>query len=409
MPDPARTACGEGTLACHTSEASADTPKLCDISQHYMLSDDKKSCEQKKVEGCELAAYDDQTQPCLLCEAGLVFDAEKNNCVAVAEDKKVELCQRYKAADSTCLTCNDDHYLNNAEGKCAPVDTKVENCASYSDKDTCATCKVNFYLDDKKCVAVPEVENCQSVTDRQCDVCETDYVLNRGWNVLPTVNESILVSLQNSNLSDRIMTTTNAQSVCQKKDSLNCVEFETFNTCKSCSTDYFVNADKACERNPEPSILNCAKYSDNKTCSECKVNFYVKGNPTTCEAITTVENCKLYETSDDKCKECTDTHFLNKVANTCGERTRKTIDKCMTLDLEADKCKKCDEGFTQTTPNAHKCLADVPDCKVSGLVAANDSGTKHTCNDCKDDTFYIDADGLCKKRDVDNCDSYTGQ
>ena len=38
--------CEKGTLACHTSGELANTPIHCDFTNHYVLADDSKSCEE---------------------------------------------------------------------------------------------------------------------------------------------------------------------------------------------------------------------------------------------------------------------------------------------------------------------------------------------------------------------------
>ena len=404
----ARSACSEGTLVCQTTGDNVDTPLFCDVTNHYMLSTDGKTCEQKKVDGCEISAFDESTQPCMLCDAGKVYDTENKMCVVVAEDKKVENCDRYNAKDSTCSRCIDDHYLSVAEGKCLAVDTKVANCEKYVDQTTCESCKPDYYLKDGKCAAVPKVENCFKATDRVCEACEVDYSLNRGWNLEIPVNSGALSYLQGGGLTLSLLNQVNNEgSVCQKQILTNCLSYEAYNSCKVCSPDYFLNDTKKCERNPEKAILNCSKYSDNVTCSECKDNFYVSGSPTTCIAISVVENCGKYQVGLDKCLTCATGFYLNEGNNTCVDRTRKTIVNCTLLEPKLDACKTCEANFTGTTPAMHKCLVNVDNCKVGMQVNGGDSGMKHTCSECVDATFFID-EGLCKLRNVAHCGAYTG-
>lgn len=405
--DPILSACGEGTLACNLAEDTLDTPMHCDITMGYVISEDKKSCVVKKVEGCELAAYSEATKPCLLCEKGMVFDADNKKCVSVAEDKKIENCVRYDAKDSSCKECSSGFFFNVVDTKCMAVETKVENCAMYSDKETCSACEKDYYLSDKKCIQVPKIDDCYQVTDRVCDVCENDYILNRGVNPEVTVNDTFLAVLQAGALKTSIVSAPgNLSSVCQKEMVKNCLMHETFNTCKMCSKGFFLNASKLCERNPEPAIMNCEMYSDNITCTSCAENFYLTGDPTECKAITEVQNCKRYKNAEDKCAECNEEYFLDVAKNTCVQRTRKTIENCSSLSEVKDSCKICKANTTLTTPEGYQCLPDVENCKSGQMKNGGDSGTKHECNECKDNTFYIDDDKKCQLRNIDKCSVY---
>ena len=401
--------CEKGTLACHTSGELANTPIHCDFTNHYVLSDDSKSCVKKQVEGCQIAAFNEVSKPCLLCEEGFVFDAEKSKCIAVPEGSKVANCKRYDPNDSSCKICDSAFYIDSNSPSCVKIETAVENCEVYSDKSTCTFCLKDFYLKDSKCVDIPTVENCQKTTGVECQTCNTGTILDRSWNSIPVANDAFFHAVQDGLLTlNAVNILATQKSVCPWKSILNCVDYASSNICQICDTDYFINSTNKCERNPLSRITNCSKYSNSVTCYQCEDQFFVSGSPTTCKAVSPVENCVKFKMNTDECETCAESHFYNQSNNTCVARTFASIVNCEILEPLSDSCQKCAEGNSKTTPFAQKCLINWQNCTTNGKIVAADGGTKHTCSECTDGTFFIDTDGTCKLRTVSHCETYTG-
>ena len=423
------TACGEGTLKC----SSEDKPDICDFTQMYVLNEAQDGCEKKTVDGCEILNFDfTASDPCLLCEAGKVVDTVNSKCVDVAVDKQKPDCKRYLSSNSSCIECNENFFVSG--GNCVGVgETKIDNCAIYTDATTCLSCAKDFYLKGTACESLKKVDNCYAHTVFQCDECESDYVINRGLNNDITVDSALKDSLARGNYLLAIMAAKNANSVCQKTDVENCVEFETFDKCKTCKALYMVTDTKKCLHYPEDTISNCSKFSDETTCVECTMaTHYLATN--SCQPRTDVPECETYVVGEDKCAKCKDSHYLASTGLQCTARDPTTYKNCEKSKVDDDVCEKCDAGHEHTA-DKKACLIIPPNCDPTSYTAATAHTDSHhpctTCvkgytlttgqcggtpvSDCKDyeantstcttcdPTFYLDGTS-CKTQSVNECD-----
>lgn len=392
------TTCAKGTLVC---DATGSEPKsvICDFINGYFAKGDG-TCETKTIEGCELNYFSDDQKPCVTCNAGLVLDADKTKCVAVAEDKKKDNCLRYNKESSDCTSCNAKYYLSG--GECKSVTTEVENCLVYISATSCQTCNDGFYLKDKVCVKIEPVDNCQFHTDRQCDGCNVSYYLNRGYNQTITLDNSLYLQVANNiTHTDGWSFTNNTHSVCEKITVDNCKVLASSGTCTTCNEKYFLNEAKSCESNPEDPIGECAEYSSSTTCIKCNTDFYLKDSKT-CEAVSKVPNCKTYTRDQNSCSECVDTHYLT--GSECKERDSdtKAITNCKKLSPIKDECEECSDDYKPTLDNK-KCLPDIKNCK-SITYGSSKNDLKHICTECNKE-FYLNQNS-CLDRTVKNCDDY---
>ena len=391
-----RCACGKGTLHC-TAE---DKPTICDFTINYVMNEAKDGCEEKTVDGCKYINPEyTASNPCLMCEPGKVMDADNKKCVDVVSDKKKENCATYNKTDSSCESCDAKFYLSG--GNCAAVTGEVDNCSSYSSATECSVCSSGYYLKDKKCEKITAVDNCYSHTVNRCDACSADYFLNRGLNSSITVNSGLKSALAMGTQSMVMMTSTNSNTVCEKKNSKNCATFETYNTCSACSTGYMVTPEKGCVHYPEDPIANCSKYSTMTTCVECtNAEYYLLNNK--CEARTKKDdNCETYDIGKDECAKCKSTHYLD-TEKKCTVRNPATYKNCATSQDDKNECKTCNEGYT-LTGDKQACLSNPVNCATPSYAAANDA-TKHTCTKCLDG--FTLADNVCGGAKISGCQEH---
>ena len=390
--------CAKGTLLCDTT-GSEPKSTVCDFISGYFPKSDG-TCETKTIEGCELNYYSEDQKPCVTCKAGLVLDSAKTKCVAVADDKKKDNCQRYNKESSDCANCNPKYYLSG--GACKAVTTEVENCLVYISATTCQTCNDGYYLKEKVCVKIDTVENCQMHTDRQCDGCNVSYYLNRGYNQTINLDNSLYLQIANNlTHTDGWSFTNNTHSICEKITVENCKELASSGTCTTCHDGYFVNEAKACELNPEDPIAECAKYSSATVCIKCNENFYLK-NATTCDPVSKVPNCKTYTLDQNSCEVCEDTHYLS--LSECKERgtDTKAISNCKKISLIKDECEECMADYKPTLDNK-KCLPEIKNCKTPEYGSSKND-LKHICKECTKE-FYL-KNNSCISRTVKDCTDY---
>ena len=100
-------------------------------------------------------------------------------------------------------------------------------------------------------------------------------------------------------------------NVCQKILVENCIEYENYETCKKCSSSYYLDKGK-CLVNPKSSIRNCKVYSTLSECKQCIDKYYLESK-TLCLPVTEVAFCKVYDSTSNEtlCIECDNEYFLS--------------------------------------------------------------------------------------------------
>ena len=98
-----------------------------------------------------------------------------NSCFEALTDKMIssaETCpSKYcgSCQDSVCSQCYDSIFYN---GKCIPVQTKIEKCLYYVDPNNCLLCFPGFYPNDGKCITL-DLKDCISSFDNiNCRLCD---------------------------------------------------------------------------------------------------------------------------------------------------------------------------------------------------------------------------------------------
>ena len=396
--------CSTGTLKCN---ATTDPPisQICDFKNGYLLNSSKDMCVVFKLPGCLLPTFSQETALCFQCDNGKVYDATSLKCIDVAKENLVNNCLRYDSQSSLCSECQKHFWLTVNTCESVSDSQQIANCSLYAALGACGTCESGFRLvQDNKCESFEPVPGCKFHTDRQCTSCV------EGYHYAPNVHHQLPLSdvLKQEILTDKLTDawwTSHAlhSPVCLKREILNCKEFLTFDTCKTCEPNHFLTPAALCQQNPDVLFPHCLIYRDQSSCKRCGGPYYLsKDDPPACVAAVVVEHCKQYETNRDHCLICEEHFWFDQPNNVCRLRTVESVDFCIGLDDFSDECLGCEEGLSLTKDVA-KCLPDLKDCLNQSQGMDQDS-LAHSCKQC-DEEFYL-SDGLCLKRDVKHCDSF---
>lgn len=389
--------CTKGCLKC-TSENKCT---LCDTTTFYKSDGD--SCSVADQPNC---SWINLSGECLICTDGYWLNTTTKKCVVVETAKKVQNCASYSSTQ-TCSQCEAHHVIENA--LCKAVATQLTNCDEYQTMTTCSDCKDGYFVssDQKSCESVPSVSNCNFLSRFECSSCSGNYILNRNLYLKSAFRTGSSIEKQaalNHVLLEKAGTKVNLNSsVCQETTVKNCSEFETFNTCKTCSSQYFLKEDKTCHAYPKPVLSNCLIYSSNTVCSQCNQGFY-RVSATECKGVTAVEHCAEYSTTSNttECVKC-NAEFYKASSTSCAARTvsaNSEIANCQTKSLDSDKCSLCNSGFVLST-GQDECSTSVSNCKTH---QAYTKGSTPTCGTCVDG-FYL-SNSICTAGSDSNCVTY---
>ena len=389
--------CDKGCLKCDSDNQCL----MCDVLSNYKLVSSK--CESVTNANCTLA---DQDGKCLACDSQYYLNSS-NACVAVESAKLVTGCVSYDSSQN-CLTCQTDKYLNQAA--CSNVTTAVTNCDVHSSATLCSSCKENFYLSDDKltCTAYPTISNCLKYSMYQCETCTAQTVMNK--NLYFSIYTQTFTTVRDTLMSWIILNKNNSYSFenhepCQDATVSDCVEYEDFEKCKTCSPNYFLTDTKKCEEYPDDKISNCKVYSSVNVCVECNSGYY-RESSTSCKAIVspnTIENCSKYDgtSSSITCMECIAERYLqgNACTNVRTVSAGSQPANCKEKEISADACKTCNSNYTLVSGGS-KCLPNQDNCMSHDQPSS--TATVTVCNKCNDN-YYLNAQKVCTLGTDQNC------
>lgn len=384
--------CNDGCLQC----SSGNTCLTCDSTKNYFLNND--SCIQKNLPNCLKASL---SAKCLLCNMNYFVDGNTGGCVEVPTNGIISNC-RYYSNPSVCSNCKTGFYLQ--DSKCVAVETKIDNCDIYASASTCMSCSDGYMLSASQlvCKQIPQLPNCQSYSQVDCDVCQADS--------LPESN-SVLYSLvsigmgNDFNSRSAIWANFTSSSIivaenCTAIIVSNCSEFKSFKECLKCDYGYYVDSSGGCSPNPAETIPNCVIYKSLNVCQSCQQGFYLK-TPSKCSEVESVDECEMYSTTADEtvCTKCFDSNYLASF-NLCDTRLIE-VQYCSKYNPKADKCNTCFDGYSVTTDGL-KCLTSINACKL--YSSSNQSIKKLRCTNCVQG-YYLNSNA-CLKGTQPNCRIY---
>ena len=389
--------CVKGCLKCTVDDKCV----LCDTSSNYKLSAD--SCSLVDLPNCSLINL---SGDCNVCNDGYWLNTTTKKCIVVETEKMVTNCEKYTSSQ-TCQTCKSHFYIE--EAKCKAVTTQITNCEENKNALLCEDCKDGYFVssDEKKCESIPSISNCKSFSRFKCENCLGSFFLNNNLyfkNDFKTSSDSekenLLSRIVLNKYNGKILENSN---VCQSTTVTNCSEYETFDLCKTCNSNYFLGENKKCFAYPKSVISNCSKYSSNTTCIECTQGFYLSSS-IECKVVATVENCSTYSQSSNtsKCEACSAEFYLASTTS-CAARVvsaQALITNCKTKSINSDKCSVCNTGFILST-GGDECATALSNCDSHNAFA---KGATPVCSVCIVG-FYLDGN-VCKAGTDVNCEIF---
>ena len=393
--------CSLGCLSCKKTSPITFACSVCDLHNQYAMNEEMK-CVESQIENCEVPSADHTTALCLSCKSGFILDQTQKKCVEVSEFHKVDNCLDYLAINH-CKTCEADFYIK--DGLCTAVgDSKIEECQAYNaDLSQCLSCNSGKFLKDNACEAITTIENCSLYSETICDECKSGYLHERNYYSSAEMTAKLAheIILNNKVNDQRVMPP--LPSVCIKQDIPNCATYVNFSFCGTCTTGFYLDAQRNCSENPANEIPNCMTYSDDVTCTECEMEYFLASNE--CESRTMVDNCVKYEVNSGICLECSTLYFLDSGTNSCKERVlSKHIDFCVERDNNSDICAKCRDRFLLTSDNL-ACKFYIENC-VTYLGTSNFNTTELLCETCADGFYPVPDKKSCAAQDIVNCVTY---
>ena len=189
--------------------------------------------------------------------------------------------------DPYCLNCENSKcevciysYLDVKANKCIPTN-KVEHCTSYSDENTCINCAPRYYLDNNKCLAIP---------NKDCIIAQKVVDNVSGQNI------SAIVCLA---CADKMLITNgecSAEHLCQQTHCRTCSRgANNSEVCIRCEDDFVMNPLTGECRTQVMKGCLALDDKDTSACGECVPGTYSTVNDT-CAVTDAYDSTKDFDT-----------------------------------------------------------------------------------------------------------------
>ena len=319
-------------LNCLTFNPTKDE---CTDCEPYHTLDSSNKC--KAIQGCEEWATGLKT--CSKCEDTYYLDQFTMLCVLRTRSH----CATTQPDKDECATCNTNYYMDTNDDNICKAVSPVSLCGTYSsNSNTCEICNSGHYLNQNSCTAVTSIiARCkiyQSAT--VCQTCEDGNLLTNGACNAGNVNQckTYVTADQCYECMAGSYITNTFQCTTYTAD-LNCKSFDPrADRCIDCPTDYNLTQNTSCKR-----LSGCSELESNNTeCKTCKPEFLL--NSTTKECVPrTASNCETYHETEDKCSTCASGFYFDSDTSEC--KNRLVYKSCQGFEETEDKCTVCTSGF----------------------------------------------------------------
>ena len=396
--------CTEGCLKCQRKEDGSAFCEVCDVYSSFYKTE-AGICKRKEIENCLIPSVDQKKYLCAQCKQLHVLDSQQQKCVEVPTAAQIQNCRQYTLV-GTCNQCYEHYYLK--DNTCNRASVIIENCFSYFNDDLCLHCKNDFYFDvsSSKCVPFEAIENCSVHSRGECKECQAGYYLNKNPINMLKIDSNVMQQLTNY-LWEGVNFNKYPRSVCLKMSDPHCIEESNGpqngkinNSCVTCKSGFYLDANNKCTVNPLGVIEGCSIYGGTNWCLECTADLYLKDNQ--CNGRSTYPSCAVPVVDQNYCQTCNIDAYLNQ-SNICTDRS-KIIPKCMTLTPNEDNCMECLADNTLTSDKL-ACLTSISDCLIYESRSIS-SDTKLACKECKSDLYLNGDKSICNAQTVEFCDTY---
>ena len=357
----------------YTNSTSAAVCDTC-VSGKKPNTTDQTTCVDDVLTGC---ATTDGKGKCKTCNPNFTMKSDKSLCFDWTG--KVPNCKVDKGGDNAkCSECMDDYFLAN-ETTCTirTAALSLTNCdGKSSSTDACTSCKSGRYLNTNKCDE-NTAQNCngKSTTTNKCLLCATG-------------------SYSATTVGDRDCTV-NSNTKCKTKST-------TDNLCSACTvaTHYQSRAASTYDCMARTKT-NCKSDGFNLTedkCTKCNQGEYLKTGA--CVAVTTIKNCKTYQTTADECATCDDGYYLHANKKQCN-LFPDGIKNCAAYS-NRKTCTYCDPKFYLSSNACPAVTTEVANCMIYSNAT--------TCQQCNPNYFHDKAANKCESQSSSsNCAVYASK
>lgn len=358
----------------YTSSTSAAECEVC--ANQKKPATNKLTCVDDALTGC---ATTDGKGDCVTCNANHTMANNKKSCFDWTQAGKVPGCQLANSDESKCDTCMPDYFKPNDTTCTIRTEAKSKtNCnEKTSDKDECTSCNIGRYLNNNLCDN-NTAQNCKekSITANKCEKC------NDGYYSATTVGPRDCTINNNSKCKEKSTT----DALCNSCNS------NTHYQSRAGSTyDCMARTKTNCKADTGFSLLE-------DKCTICNQGEYLKDGA--CVAVTTIKNCKTYETASDVCNTCDDGYYKtanNKACNLFPDG----IKNCAAYS-NRKTCTYCDPKFYLSSNACPAVTTEVPNCMIYSNAT--------TCQQCSPNYFHDKAANKCESQSSSsNCAVYASK
>ena len=339
------------------------------------------------------------TNQCDECISGYWVDqAVSNTCKQIVP---IDFCEEYKKNANECDVCEPGRFFLN--GACTTIVNQINNCKYYASDGICSECETRYYLEDNKCISHSDNLLCATFhkTENKCLSCEFQYVL-KNHKCVDVSKCSTVDQNQNCTACYSGFYLDNSTKTCLPRTVANCATpVTTEDRCQTCDDYFWLDSSNgtchliegckifaanrgSCDEcfdthirhstNPI-CILRTAEFCEtiNPTldqCLTCKENYYLRSSDKTCQAVTPVANCIVYESDSDACKFCESPTYFN--GSSCVVLSTQ-IANCIYYNQQ-QQCVQCKDGHYSA--NGTSCVAG----ELAGCVVYDSELVCKTCD-----------------------------
>ena len=307
QPNFTKIAIGDDVVYCYPNEPSLGCAE-------YNITDDALggavSCngcvDEKSMLLITVSASASQTicmqfgiiQNCRRYDLGSTLTTSSFNCVECEPDYYLSSnvciertntplkCEEFNPIDDKCKLCGSDSYINPNGTECIDYPRGIIGCRTYSDAETCDSCRKGRYLSDNACLNVEDpIENCMYYSSSTtCSECEANHFLVNNTCTQASATDCLTYTSALACATCRqgmVLETSNGVTSCINMTKTGCIEIDinSPHNCLKCSETYYLDAGD-CEKADE--IENCVAYENKTTCQRCASTYVLSIDQTSC-------------------------------------------------------------------------------------------------------------------------------
>jgi hypothetical protein len=273
---------------------SADQTGNCiSCVQGYILANGGTCVSNGSITNCQVV----NGTGCQQCFSG--YWLNRNTCQAVNTQ-----CATFNSANGFCTSCYNGYNLNQSNGQCVQTLNQDRNCQQFDSNSSCIKCFASYFL------------NPSGVCTLQNNLCAT---FNQNTGECTSCYQGY--TLANGNCSIRI-------------SDPNCKSFNSDNSCKECSTSFYLRSGKCVRFNALCATIN-ATTGD---CTSCYNGYMLKQGNCSIGTSVTVANCRTIQ--NGVCVTCSVGYF-----RTSNNICQQISPLCATADQQTGLCLSCYNGY----------------------------------------------------------------